>query len=82
LPGGREFIHVAAVLFLILTHCLPAANMVKDSRILPDGIIENFDAGATPKEIGEQIHDGLGTERARRIIEYALTHVRPPEPHT
>ena len=56
--------------------------VVKDSRILADGIIENFDAGASPEEIGEEIYDGLGAERARRIIEYAVSHVRQPEPHT
>jgi len=56
------------------------AWVVKRSRILADGIIENFEAGVTPEEIGEEIYDGLGAERARRIIAYARTHVRPPEP--
>lgn len=55
--------------------------VVRDSRILADGILENFDAGASPAEIGEEIYDGLGAERARRIIEYARTHVRQPAPH-
>jgi uncharacterized protein (DUF433 family) len=41
--------------------------VVKDSRILADGILEKFDAGASPEEIGEEIYDGLGAERARRI---------------
>ncbi len=54
--------------------------VVKDSRILADGIIENSDAGATPEEIGEEIFDGLGADRARRIIEYARTHA--PHPHS
>jgi uncharacterized protein (DUF433 family) len=56
--------------------------VVKDSRILADGVIENFDAGASPEEIGEEIYDGLGAERARRIIEYALAHSRHPAPRT
>ena len=57
------------------------AWVVKRSRILADGIIENIDAGATPEEIGEEIYDGLGAKRARRIIAYARTHVRHPAPH-
>ena len=57
------------------------AWVVKRSRILADGIIENFEAGVTPEEIGEEIYDGLGAERARRIIAYARTHVRHPAPH-
>lgn len=40
--------------------------VVKDSRIMADGNIENFDAGASPEEIGEEIYDGLGAERARK----------------
>ena len=55
--------------------------VVKDSRILADGIMENYDAGASPEEIGDMIYDGLGADRARRIIEYARMHVRQPEPH-
>ena len=35
------------------------AWVVKHSRILADGIVENFDAGATPEEIGEEIYEGL-----------------------
>ncbi len=50
--------------------------VVKDSRILADGITEDFDAGASPEEIGEEIYDGLGVDRACRIIEYARTHIR------
>jgi len=55
--------------------------VVKDSRILVSGIIENYDAGATPEEIGEEIYDGLGVARARRILEYAESHIRHPLPH-
>ncbi len=57
------------------------AWVVKRTRILADGIIENFNAGATPDEIGEEIYDGLGADRARRIIDYAQTHIRHPQPH-
>lgn len=57
------------------------AWVIKHSRILADGIIENFEAGVTPEEIGEEIYDGLGSERARRIIAYARAHVRHNQPH-
>jgi uncharacterized protein (DUF433 family) len=54
--------------------------VVKDTRILTQGVVENADAGVTPEEIGDEIFDGLGTDRARRIIEYARTHVAHPHP--
>lgn len=57
------------------------AWVVKHSRILAGGIIENSEAGASPKEIGEEIHDGLRSERARRIIAYARAHGPHPQPH-
>ena len=58
------------------------AWVVKDSRILVEGILENYDGGASPEEIGEEIYDGLGAERARRIIAYARSRVRQPVPHS
>jgi uncharacterized protein (DUF433 family) len=57
------------------------AWVAKDSRILVEGILENYDAGMNPEEIGEEIFDGLGADRARRIIEYARTYVRHHAPH-
>jgi uncharacterized protein (DUF433 family) len=57
------------------------AWVARDSRILVEGIIENYDAGMSPEEIGEEIFDGLGADRARRIIEYARTHVRHHAPN-
>jgi len=54
--------------------------VVKDTRILADGVIDNADAGMTPEEIGDEIFDGLGAERARRIIEYARMYAPHPHP--
>jgi len=54
--------------------------VVKDTRILVQGVIENAEAGASAEEIGEKIYDGLGADRARRIIEYAKAHASHPYP--
>ncbi len=50
--------------------------VVKGSRILADGIVDNFEAGASAEEIGLEIYDGLGADRALRIIQYAQEHSR------
>jgi len=55
--------------------------VVKDSRILVDSVIGNFEAGLSAEEIADEVFEGLGTERARRIIEYARMHARYPAPH-
>jgi uncharacterized protein (DUF433 family) len=52
--------------------------IVRDTRILADGVIENAD-DSTPEEIDEMF-PGLGAERARRIIEYARRHASQPHP--
>jgi uncharacterized protein (DUF433 family) len=54
--------------------------VVKDTRILVQGVIDNADAGLSAEEIGGEIFDGLGVDRARRIIEYARTHAAHPHP--
>jgi len=54
--------------------------VVKDTRILAQGVIDNADAGVTAEEIGDEIFDGLGVDRARRIIEYARTHAAHSHP--
>ena len=54
--------------------------VVKDTRILAQGVIDNADAGVTAEEIGDEIFDGLGVDRARRIIEYARTHAAQSHP--
>ena len=48
--------------------------IVKDTRILADGVIENWAEGLSAEEIAEDVYSGLGIDRARRIIEYAMTH--------
>ena len=55
--------------------------VVVGTRILADGVIENADAGLSPEEIGDEIFDGLGAERARRIIQHARTHAGHLAPH-
>ena len=54
--------------------------VVKDTRILADGVIDNAEE-FTPEEIATEIYEGLGVERARRIGEYAKRHVGYTEPH-
>jgi uncharacterized protein (DUF433 family) len=44
--------------------------VVKDTRILARGVIDN----AAPEEIASEIYEGIGADRARRIIEYARRH--------
>ena len=59
--------------------------IVVGTRILADGVVENAEDGMTPEFIAEELFPGLGSDRARRIIEYARqqgvawdssTHVR------
>jgi uncharacterized protein (DUF433 family) len=57
------------------------AWVVKDSRILVEGILDNYDAGLSPEEIATEVYAGLGADRARRIIAYARSRVGHPVPH-
>jgi uncharacterized protein (DUF433 family) len=57
------------------------AWVVKGSRILVEGVLDNYDAGLSPEEIAEEVFAGLGADRARRIIAYARSRVRQPVPH-
>ena len=54
--------------------------VVAGTRILAQGVIDNAEAGVTAEEIGEEIFDGLGAERARRIIAYARRHATHANP--
>jgi uncharacterized protein (DUF433 family) len=47
--------------------------VVKGTRILAQGVIDNA-ADFTPEEIASEIYEGLGADRAQRIIEYARRH--------
>ena len=50
------------------------AWVVKDTRILVQGVLDN--AEDYPSDvIAEEIYEGLGADRARRILEYARSHV-------
>ena len=69
------------------THCpdvesvpgrVSGAFVVKGTRILADGILENADDGFSAEEIADEIYEGLPVERARRIIAYARAHASTP----
>jgi uncharacterized protein (DUF433 family) len=51
------------------------AWVVKDSRILVEGILDNYDAGLSPEEIATEVYAGLTADRARRIIAHARSRV-------
>lgn len=52
--------------------------IVKDTRILAQGVIDNAEDGFTAEEIATEIYPGLGVDRARRIIEFARQHAPHP----
>ena len=54
--------------------------IVKHTRILADGIIENAKDGMTAQEIASEVYDGLEVDRAQRIIDYARAHAHHPNP--
>jgi uncharacterized protein (DUF433 family) len=45
--------------------------IVKGTRILPDGLLENADAGYSAEEIATEIYEGLPIETARGMMFYA-----------
>lgn len=45
--------------------------VIRDTRILADGVIANAEDGYTAEQIADQIFLGLPVDRARRVIEYA-----------
>lgn len=57
------------------------AWVVKGSRILVEGVLDNYDAGLSPEEIADEVYAGLGADRARRIISYARSRVWHPVSH-
>jgi uncharacterized protein (DUF433 family) len=56
------------------------AWVVKDSRILVQGVLDNAE-DYTPEEIAHEIYEDLDADRARRIIEYARSHMTHRAPH-
>jgi uncharacterized protein (DUF433 family) len=57
---------------------LSGQPIVKDTRILADGVIVNAESGISAGVIATEIFPGLGVERARRIIAFARQHATHP----
>ena len=53
--------------------------VVRATRILPDAIVNSFDAGSTLNEIHED-YPGLTISQIRRLIEFAHAMRRQPVP--
>lgn len=51
--------------------------IVKGTRILAQGVIDNAEDGYSAEQIAAEIYDGLPVDRARRIIAFA----RAQTPH-
>jgi uncharacterized protein (DUF433 family) len=51
--------------------------IVRGTRILPDAIVNSYDAGETLDEIHED-YPGLTTSQIRRLIEFAHAERRQP----
>lgn len=49
--------------------------IVKGTRILADGVIENAEGGVSLEELTTDVYPNLGVERAKRMIAYARAHV-------
>jgi uncharacterized protein (DUF433 family) len=45
--------------------------IVKGTRILADGVLENADAGYTTEELATEIYEGLQVDQARALLSYA-----------
>jgi uncharacterized protein (DUF433 family) len=45
--------------------------IVRDTRILADGVIENTEGGVSLEQLTTDVYPNLGSERAKRIIAYA-----------
>ena len=52
--------------------------IVKGTRILADGVIDNVEAGVTIEELVADVFPNLDVERARRIVAYARQHAPHP----
>jgi uncharacterized protein (DUF433 family) len=54
--------------------------IVKGTRILAQGVIDNAEDGYTAEQIAAEIYDGLPVDRARRVIAFA--RARAPHART
>ena len=61
-------------------HRCSGAWVVKGTRILVAGVIENAEEGLTADEIAAEVYDGLEVDRARRILDYARKHAHHSHP--
>lgn len=52
--------------------------IVKGTRILADGVLENADAGYMPEQLAGEIYEGLPVESVRAMLSFAK---RKREPH-
>jgi uncharacterized protein (DUF433 family) len=53
--------------------------IVKGTRILADGVLENADAGYSPEQLASEIYQGLWIDQARSLLSYANNR-REPHP--
>jgi uncharacterized protein (DUF433 family) len=53
--------------------------IVKGTRILADGVLENADAGYTAEELVGEIYEGLNVDQAQALLFYAKKQ-RAPHP--
>jgi uncharacterized protein (DUF433 family) len=52
--------------------------IVKGTRILAQGVVDNAEDGYTPEQIVAEIYPSLPLDRARRIVAYALKKAHAP----
>ncbi len=53
--------------------------IVKGTRILAEGVLENADAGYSPEQLASEIYQGLSIDQARSLLSYANSR-REPHP--
>jgi uncharacterized protein (DUF433 family) len=53
--------------------------IVKGTRILADGVLENADAGYTAEQLAGEIYGGLNVDQAKALLFYANKQ-RAPHP--
>ncbi len=53
--------------------------IVKGTRILADGVLENADVGYTAEELAGEIYEGLNVDQAQALLFYAKKQ-RAPHP--
>ncbi len=55
--------------------------IVKGTRILADGVLENARAGYSPEQLADEVYDGLPLDKVKEILAYAnAKRQRAPRP--